>query len=115
MHDPVRALPLVATDGDDIAPVPERHPPFAPFDGTEDPLEPLDESLARGADLAAGGAELRIGGVEEHPLVIEALLEAKEKGIDVNAAAMDEFQKQQSGTSAKKAAAIDEGSEPESA
>ena len=36
-------------------------------------------------------------GVRQAVEGIEALLEAKEKGIDVNAAAMDEFQKQQSG------------------
>ena len=36
-------------------------------------------------------------GVRQAVEGIEALLEAKEKGVDVNAAAMDEFQKQQSG------------------
>jgi acyl carrier protein len=54
-------------------------------------------------------------GVRQAVEGIEALLEAKEKGVDVNAAAMDEFQKQQPGTSAKNAARTDEGSEPESA
>jgi len=53
-------------------------------------------------------------GVRQAVEGIEALLEAKEKGVDVNAAAMDEFQKQQSGSSTKKAM-TDEGSEPESA
>ena len=43
---------------------------------------------------------------------IEALLDAKEKGVDVTASAMDEFQKQQSGANAKK---VGGGSEPESA
>jgi acyl carrier protein len=54
-------------------------------------------------------------GVRQAVEGIEALLEAKEKGVDVNAAAMDEFQKQQSRANAKKAAMTDEGSEPESA
>jgi len=36
-------------------------------------------------------------GVRQAVEGIEALLDAKEKGIDVNASAMDEFQKKQSG------------------
>ncbi|PYS98346.1 MAG: phosphopantetheine-binding protein [Acidobacteria bacterium] len=48
-------------------------------------------------------------GVRQAVEGIEALLDAKEKGIDVNAAAMDEFKKQQAGAGSKK---VDEGSEP---
>ena len=51
-------------------------------------------------------------GVRQAVEGIEALLEAKEKGIDVNASAMDEFQNQRSGADVKK---VDGGSEPESA
>jgi acyl carrier protein len=49
-------------------------------------------------------------GVRQAVEGIEALLEAKEKGIDVNAAAMDEFQKQRSkGTGAGEAPDTPEG------
>jgi len=51
-------------------------------------------------------------GVRQAVEGIEALLEAKEKGVDVNAAAMDEFQKQQSRSDSSK---VDGSSEPESA
>ena len=49
-------------------------------------------------------------GVRQAVEGIEALLEAKEKGVDVNAAAIDEFQKQKSGVNP-----VDEASKPESA
>jgi acyl carrier protein len=53
-------------------------------------------------------------GVRQAVEGIEALLEAKDKGIDVNAAALDEFRRQQDDVKAKKAA-DPEGGEPESA
>jgi acyl carrier protein len=52
-------------------------------------------------------------GVRQAVEGIEALLDAKAKGIDVNASAIDEFKRQQSEVKAKKAAEAEAGDTPE--
>ena len=52
-------------------------------------------------------------GVRQAVEGIEALLEAKEKGIDVNATAIEEFKNQQAAVNATKATDADTGEVPE--